>query len=94
MTPGTIIAKRQALWCITKPNDSCKDQGITMLVTPPPKFPQPPVTALAVPFIFRQTSYQSMKLCNYKWSADDANSQAEQQESGYNHLPGPPEKQG
>jgi hypothetical protein len=26
-------------------------KGITILVTPPPRLPQPPVTAFAVPFI-------------------------------------------
>ena len=53
--PGTIIANLQ-LRNLSAPNPMMapNNRGITHCVTPPPRFPQPAVTALAVPTTDRE----------------------------------------
>ena len=52
-TPGTNIAMRQPHHLpaprLTNP---AKSRGITIWVTPPPRFPQPAAAAFAVPTMF------------------------------------------
>ncbi|MOA40709.1 hypothetical protein D3C78_1626070 [compost metagenome] len=48
------MARRQESAALTKPKPAkpAAINGIIRFVTPPPRFPQPPVTALAVPTTF------------------------------------------
>ena len=52
-TPGTTIARRQPTAALTpKVTIAVSSSGMTICVTPPPRFPQPAVVALAVPTMF------------------------------------------